>query len=291
MVWVHAEALCTGAAKIVDTSKAGEWVSDDDSEGCTRELRVGGGQAVAYTRQSPGKVSGNEDSIGIFPYGPGGAVLAVADGAGGLPAGQKASRTAIATLRESLQRAGEETQLLRTAILNAIEKANQDIIALANGSATTLTVVTVEGRLARCYHVGDSIALITGQRGALRFQTVAHSPVGFAVEAGFLSEREAMFHMDRHIVSNFMGNNAMRIDVSPEITLAARDTIVVSSDGLSDNLQVDEIVERARCGPASQALRKMIELADFRMRTTNNMQPSKPDDLSVVVYRKVPKPG
>ncbi len=264
------------------------WCSSDLSEGQFVALGVGGGQAHAFTLQSPGKTSGNEDSVGVFPYGPGATILAVADGAGGLPAGQKASRTAIAVLRDSLLQSADRTQLLRTAILNGIEAANQAILDLANGSATTLTVASIEGRVARFYHVGDSIGLVMGQRGALKFQTVAHSPVGFAVEAGFLSEREAMFHMDRHIVSNFMGNSEMRIDVSPEITLAALDTVVISSDGLSDNLQVAEVIERARCGAGDKSLRALVDLSLHRMLGTSQMQPSKPDDLSIILFRKKP---
>ena len=99
--------------------------SDEASDGQFLSFDVGGGQCAAFTRQGPGKDTGNEDTVGIFPYGPGGAVMAVADGAGGLPAGQRASRTAIATLRRVLHEAEDETRLLRTAILNGIEAANE----------------------------------------------------------------------------------------------------------------------------------------------------------------------
>ena len=118
------------------------------------------------------------------------AVLVVADGAGGLPAGKRASMTAVSSLVESLAVALSETMLLRTAIINGIEAANEAVKALANGSATTMTVVTIEGTLARSYQIGDSEAMIVGQRGRMRLQTTAHSPTGFAVEAGFLDERE-----------------------------------------------------------------------------------------------------
>ena len=88
--------------------------------------------------------------------------------------------------------------LLRTAILNGIEKANAAVCDLGSGSATTLTVVTIEGRMARTYQVGDSEAVIVGQRGKVKAQTMAHSPTGFAVEAGFLNQRAALLHKDRH---------------------------------------------------------------------------------------------
>ena len=172
-------------------------------------VKVAGGRAVAYTCRSPYKETENEDTVALLPYGPGAAILVVADGAGGLPAGKRASMTAVKTLAESLQVAMDKTMLLRTAILNGIEAANDAVLALANGSATTLTVMTLEGRLARSYQIGDSEAIVIGQRGLVKLQTTAHSPTGFAVEAGFLDEREALHHKDRHLVSNFIGSTDM----------------------------------------------------------------------------------
>jgi len=58
------------------------------------EVNVAGGYAVAYTCRSPYKDTENEDTVAILPYGPGAAILVVADGAGGLPAGKRASMTA-----------------------------------------------------------------------------------------------------------------------------------------------------------------------------------------------------
>ena len=116
----------------------------------------------------------------------------IADGAGGLPGGRRASETAVTVLRSSLKQAFDGALLLRTAILNGIDAANQAVLDIANGSATTLTVVTIEGRIARMYQIGDSEAMIVGQRGLVKAQTTAHSPTGFAVEAGFLDQRDAL---------------------------------------------------------------------------------------------------
>ena len=82
------------------------------------------------------------------------------------------------SLEASLNVAMSETMLLRTAILNGIEAANDAVLALGNGSATTLTVVTIEGKIARSYQIGDSEAIVVGQRGRIRAQTMAHSPTG-----------------------------------------------------------------------------------------------------------------
>jgi len=250
------------------------------------EVDVAGGSAVALSRKDPGKQTENEDTAAVIPYGPGAAVLVVADGAGGLPAGKRASLTAVTTLAASLQTAMDKTMLLRTAILNGIEAANEAVLALANGSATTMTVITIEGLIARSYQIGDSEALVVGQRGLIKLQTTAHSPTGFAVEAGFLDEREALHHEDRHLVSNFLGTSDMRIDVGAGVELRPRDTVLVASDGLTDNVHLDEIVEQVRTGGLAESAAAVVKLAEERMSGAVSGQPSKPDDLSLILFRK-----
>ncbi len=249
------------------------------------ETAVAGGRAIAYTCRDPDKETDNEDTVAIVPYGPAAAVLVVADGAGGLPAGKRASLTAVNTLAASLQSAMDKTSLLRTAILNGIEAANIAVLGLANGSATTMTVITIEGRLARSYQVGDSEAIVIGQRGLIKLQTTAHSPTGFAVEAGFLDQREALHHEARHLVSNFIGTTDMRIDVGAAIELDPRDTVFLASDGLMDNVHVDEIIECVRKGPLADAVRRVVDVAGQRMKKARGGQPSKPDDLSLILFR------
>jgi len=241
---------------------------------------------AAISDRSPAKTTANEDSALAMPYGENAVVVAVADGAGGLPAGQRASNTAVAALRDALARAARDNVMLRTAILNGIEAANEAVMALSNGSATTLTVVGADERSARSFHVGDSSALLIGQRGKLKFQTIAHSPTGFALEAGFLEETEALFHAERHVVSNFMGNSEMRIDVGATIRFARFDTLVLASDGLTDNIRVDEIIDAVRKGPITEALERLTRVARERMLGADTDQPCKPDDLTVLLMRR-----
>jgi serine/threonine protein phosphatase PrpC len=249
-------------------------------------MNIAGGALVAYTARAPNKESDNEDTVAAIPYGPDAAVLVIADGAGGMPGGRRASETAVKMLESSLQQSMDATMLLRTAILDGIEAANQAVLDIANGSATTLTVVTIEGRTARMYQVGDSEAMIVGQRGLIRAQTMAHSPTGFAVEAGFLDQREALHHADRHLVSNFIGTSDMRIDVGAAVELRARDTILLASDGLTDNIHIDEIVEFMRKGSLDAAIDVIIHRALRRMTVESKTLPSKPDDLSLMLFRK-----
>lgn len=250
------------------------------------ELQVGGGSLVAFTCRSPNKETENEDTVAAIPYGPDSVVLAVADGVGGMPGGRRASQTAIGKLAESLYAAETETTLLRTAILNGIEAANQSVLDIANGSATTMTVVTIEGLIARTYQVGDSEALIVGQRGRIKAQTMVHSPTGFAVEAGFLDQRDALHHEERHLLSNFIGTNDMRMDIGPEIRLRPRDTVLVASDGLTDNVHIEDVIEIMRKGPLDKAMEALTRLARHRMINESKLQPNKPDDLSVILFRK-----
>jgi serine/threonine protein phosphatase PrpC len=250
------------------------------------EIDVAGGSAFALTIRDPDKDTENEDTVAIIPYGPGACVLVVADGAGGLPAGKRASLTAVTTLAASLQSSMDRTLLLRTAILNGIEAANEAVLAIGNGSATTLTVITIEGLVARSYQIGDSEALVVGQRGAIRLQTTAHSPTGFAVEAGFLDQREALHHEERHLVSNFLGTSDMRIDVGAGVELRSRDTVLVASDGLADNVHLDETIDLIRKGGLVESGSAVAALARKRMTNKGSSQPSKPDDLSLILFRK-----
>jgi len=261
-------------------------ILDGDVEPQLIEFDVAGGSAVAYTCRSPDKETENEDTVAVIPYGPGAAVLVVADGAGGLPAGKRASRTALQALIAALHTSMEKTTLLRTAIMNGIEAANDAVLALANGSATTMTVITIEGLIVRSYQIGDSEAMVIGQRGLITLQTTAHSPTGFAVEAGFLDQREALHHEERHLVSNFLGTTDMRIDVGATVELKMRDTVLVASDGLTDNVHHDEIVDCVRKGPLKSGAEAVISLANERMLQAGNGQPSKPDDLSLILFRK-----
>jgi len=246
---------------------------------------LGPGEVAVFSVASPDREGPNEDSAALLPFGDEAFVLAVADGVGGERAGARASSLALEVLEEALAQARAEDWLLRNAILNGIERANEAVVGLGVGAGTTLAVVEVRGDAVRPYHVGDSTVLLVGQRGKRKLQTVAHSPVGFAVESGLLDEGEAMHHAERHIVSNLLGAQDMRIEVGSERPLAARDTLLLASDGLSDNLSTDEIVALLRTGPLDAAAQRLAELARPRMAAPQEGDPSKPDDLTFLVYR------
>ncbi|MFQ5790919.1 MAG: PP2C family protein-serine/threonine phosphatase, partial [Acidobacteriota bacterium] len=122
-------------------------------------------------------------------------------------------------------------------------------------------------------------------------QSIPHSPVGYGVESGFLDEKEAMYHQERHVVSNVIGAPGMRIEVGPTIEMARRDTLLLATDGLFDNLHTDEIVGLIRKGGLARAIKALAESSSDRMRNGGDDMPSKPDDLTCILFRLAPAAG
>jgi serine/threonine protein phosphatase PrpC len=248
------------------------------------------GQVAIYSNRAPGKETVNEDSAAIVEVESGCAVLAVADGAGGMSAGAQASRLTIEHLASALDIGRPMESGLREAVLSGIENASSEVLALGIGAASTVAVMEILGDRIRPYHVGDSMILVMGQRGKMKLQTVSHSPVGYAVESGMLDEQEAMHHDERHLVSNMVGDPDMHIQLGSELQLAPRDTVVIASDGLFDNLYVDEIVAIARSGPLRRAANRLAQACHYRMQHPQEGHPSKPDDLTFILFRRGVKP-
>jgi serine/threonine protein phosphatase PrpC len=243
-------------------------------------------QACASSRRDPFKSSPNEDSAAIIPCGENSVVIVVADGCGGTRGGDKASKLAIDYLVESIEQAFGDPRLLRGAILDGIENANHAIQSLKIGAACTIAVVEFHEGTIRSYHAGDSMILVTTNRGRIRYQSVCHSPIGYAVESGMLEADAAMHHEDRHLISNCVGSPQMRIEVGPTIELGKNDRVLVASDGLFDNLSIDEVVQHLRQGDLSKSTQKLADLASARMHDVVESNPSKPDDLTLVTLRR-----
>lgn len=245
------------------------------------------GEVAVFSARSPGKETPNEDTAGLFPIDRQSGVLAVADGLGGQPHGDNASKMALQRLRDAIARA-EDPSAIRAAVMDGVEAANQAILDLGLGSGTTLAVAEIAGPVLRAYHVGDSAVLVVGQRGKVKLQTVQHSPVGYAVESGLLDEEEALHHDDRHLISNIVGAPDMRIEVGSPLRLAARDTVLLATDGVFDNLRPAEIVELIRTRPIARVAADLAERCRKRMFESKNGAPSKPDDLSFLLFRLQP---
>lgn len=255
-------------------------------------IDVVSGHLVAFSRVCPDKEEPNDDSAAIIQTPCGAMVMAVADGVGGAPLGYKASAIAMQCLVESLTASKPNANLptpsqhlvdLRPAILDGIEKANAEILDMGTGAATTISIVEVRNRVARGYQVGDSMALIVGQRGAIRWKSISHSPVGYAIESGMIDEEDAMHHDERHIVSNLVGSRSMHIEIGPAVSLSPLDSIVIASDGLFDNLHLSEVSNIARAGRPLDRMNSLIKLATRRMEQDDADAPGKPDDLAILL--------
>lgn len=242
-------------------------------------------QFAVYTARSPIKQSANEDCAGWIRLARDRWVFLVADGLGGLPAGDTASRLAVATILDQLEKDsdGDET---RSMILQGIDKANEAILHAGTGGATTLVVVEFDQGIIRPYHIGDAMILITGQRGQVKFETVSHSPTGYMEEVGLLNEEDAMQHAERHIVSNVLGSDDMRLEIGPRIALAKYDTVILASDGLRDNLSQEQVIELIRKGPLEKSLDRLASSCHATMSGANESIPGHPDDLTMLAVRR-----
>lgn len=258
---------------------------DRDMEAVELES-VGSGTAAVFCARNPGRDGLNEDAAAVIPVAQNQCVLVLADGFGGHPAGAQAAEIAVRSVARLVRAGTTAEDNLRSAIVDGFERANQAVRDLGVGAATTLAVVEIAGDRARSYHVGDSAVLVVGQRGRVKMKSVPHSPVGYAVESGLIDENEAMNHEERHFVSNMVGSAEMRIEIGPTLTLAARDTVLLGSDGLWDNVMFDDVVDQIRKGPLNTSVQNLVSDCRARMLSPNSDLPSKPDDLAVIAFRR-----
>ncbi len=181
----------------------------------------------------------NEDNYVVAPP-----LFGVADGMGGAQAGEVASQLAASALE-----AGDSDRLEGTKRIDAlIQEANRLIYdrastdPTASGMGTTMTVALVEGMTVAIGHVGDSRAYLV--RGELMEQlTEDHSLVNELLKTGKLSEEEAQVHPQRSVITRAVGTDP-DVDVDG-FTIEAEegDVFLICSDGLSDMVEDEEILE------------------------------------------------
>ena len=246
-------------------------------------LGLGSGEGFLSTVPRDGVADANEDAAGAWAPRRGSIVLALADGMGGGPGGGEAAATAIGSLDDRLSNRCDGPDL-RPAILDAFESANDSILAEGRGSGTTLVVAEVSDGFVRTYHAGDSGALVVGQRGRIRHETIAHSPTGYAVAAGVLEPSDVHEHDERHYLSNCLGSAEMRIEVGPKIALAPRDTILIASDGILDNVRREDLLDAIRKGPLAEGASLVVELARAAIAGEGPIVGHE-DDATLMVFR------
>lgn len=244
-----------------------------------------GAEGICSTTKAIDKDGPNEDALLVKQLNDNSAVIAIADGLGGHISGEKAAKLQITLLNDALNsvgtsNAGVGTEV-RNAILNAIEKCNDRLLSEKLNSATTIIVVEIHKNRLRTYHVGDSTAMLTGQRGLMKAKTLPHSYVSLGIESGLLDPTEEINHKDRHYITNYVGKRDMRVEVGTEFQCDKFDTLLVCSDGLTDNLSTLSIVELIQSGPIDDCLRNLHSACSDAMHRDKGRF----DDLTIVLLR------
>jgi HD-GYP domain-containing protein (c-di-GMP phosphodiesterase class II)/serine/threonine protein phosphatase PrpC len=223
----------------------------------------------------------NEDSFGVFKFEDAsrGCLLVLADGMGGALAGEVASRLAVDTVGEAYEQWKKKGQP-RDALAHAIQSANRSVNAQASsdsqfdGMGTTCTVAAIVGLELTLGHVGDSRAYLI-RKGAIEQLTQDHTLAGeLARVAG--SRGVAVPERSSHVLTRCIGAQPdVQVDVSPKpIHLEDGARLVLCSDGLSNVVEPEEILELVTADTSSGACDALIELARAR---------GGPDNITVIV--------
>ena len=231
----------------------------------------------------------NEDSFEMLEVGSRLAVFAVADGLGGLPAGEIASRIAVSALMASIRThapadASCPPALMRELLAGgflAASRAIADAGAASDaqeGMATTLVVALIndslEGVIAsvgdsRAYRAGDTLVQITED----------HSLVRELEKKGVITRDEARLHPDRNVVTRVICETPEPPDLA-EFSLGS-ETLLLCTDGLTDAVSDEEIFRATKGSDVDGICTALIE----RSRQVNH------DNTTVIVIRASPMPG
>ncbi len=189
----------------------------------------------------------NEDALLVRePY-----LFAVADGMGGYAAGEIASRAILKAFEAATHslRHQQGEQNIHKVLVEAFDKANTHVFKMAvsndkyTGMGTTMTALYLPGDgTAYCCHVGDS-RLYTYREGNLVQVTRDHTYVADLQASGEITEEEAFIHPQRHVLMKALGvEESVRAD-SLHFKLLPDDRLLLCSDGLSDMLRQQEILD------------------------------------------------
>jgi protein phosphatase len=194
-----------------------------------------------------------EDSLGLY---------IVADGMGGHLAGEVASQVAVEMINKAFRKWVEEEaveeeiygnpdrslSLEGNYILGGIKLANRVVYEMAleqkkyQGMGTTVVVLLVTPTMIIAANVGDSRIYLIRDGGVERLSR-DHSIVAEQVEMGMMTEEEAANSSMRHVLTRNLGSSE---DVEPdifEIEPSNNDCFILCSDGLTDLVRDEEILD------------------------------------------------
>ncbi|MCC7053907.1 MAG: serine/threonine-protein phosphatase [Gemmatimonadaceae bacterium] len=206
--------------------------------------------AFAFLDLSSGQAH-DDVADGTIDVGLRGVVLVVADGMGGAAAGEIASAMAVEAVLDTfraqwMQGQARDTDTFVETIRDAADTANHRIFAYAGahpehaGMGTTATIAGLLGNSLYLAQVGDSRAYIV-RDGTARQITKDQSLMQQLIEAGEMTPDQAEVSERRNIILQALGPDST---VRPDFTqqpLAAGDTLVLCSDGLTTHLRATDI--------------------------------------------------
>ncbi len=204
-------------------------------------------------------------------------LIAVADGIGGGPAGEVASRIAVRALA-ALETS--PTPDVAEALSRAVEAANLEIrdAVLADpsseGMGTTATAILFgSASEAAIVHIGDSRAYLF-REGRLTRLTRDDTYVQSLVDDGLITAEQARHHPHKSLITASLQGRSFTASLKT-LSPKASDRYLLCSDGLSDIVTDEAIAEVLRSGKDSQACAdRLVKLA---------LQAGAPDNVTVVV--------
>ncbi|MEU4677282.1 protein phosphatase 2C domain-containing protein [Micromonospora sp. NPDC023737] len=215
---------------------------------------------------------GNQDSVYAGPR-----LLAVADGMGGMAAGDVASNIvigAMAPLDEDVP-----GDALVDALRSAVGTANQqlrdtvDANPQLEGMGTTLTATLFSGSKLGMVHIGDSRAYLL-RNGEFAQITKDDTYVQMLVDEGRISAEEASSHPQRSLLTRALDGR----DIDPEYSVRQvlpGDRYLICSDGLSGVVSADTIAETMReYTDPQQCVERLVQLA---------LRGGGPDNITVII--------
>ena len=179
-------------------------------------------------------------------------VYILADGMGGYTGGEIASSLAVNSVKtyinNNLKKIECKGETIKQCIKEAIEYANMMVNEKANEDenicemGTTLDVAIIYDNRIYIGHVGDS-RVYRIRKNIIRRLTTDHSYVEKLLRDGSITKEEAMNHPKKHMLIKVIGSNTFAEPDIIEKKIIEGDTILMCSDGLSNMLSEEEILQ------------------------------------------------